>query len=141
MSRVSTWHTHGGDWSSIYRVHIEYIPTLQQKYICSGYKSSIFPTIASISSLHTRFILDIYSIYTRCIPTMQVFIKYISSIYRWYTIDVTCCPVGGINTMNILDIYSIYTWFLLDKGVFRPYLKTNLSSIYRVYIEYISRIW
>ena len=73
----------------------------------------------SISSTHTQYILDTYSIYTQCIPTMRVFIKYISSIYRGYILHVTRCPVGGINTINILDIYFIYTRFILDKYVFR----------------------
>ena len=126
--------------ASTYRVHIEYISSIKT-YVHSTFQRKT----ASISSIHTRYVLDIYSMHT----TMQVSIKYISSMYRGYTILVVRL-VGGLDTYSIytryirvtprvyprhiLSIYSVHTRYITMR-VFIKYI----SSIYRGYILHVTR--
>ena len=92
--------------------------------------------------IYTRYIPDIYLVYTRWITryilnmysmtTRYILLTY--SIHTW----CRCCISSGITTRHILDIYMIYTWFILDYFGVCTVKRSTISSIYQVYIRYLS---
>ena len=92
--------------------------------------------------IYTRYIPDIYLVYTRwildtfsiCTSMTTRYILLTYPIHTW----CRCCISSGITTRHILDIYLIYTWFILDYFGVCTVKRSTISSIYQVYIRYLS---